>query len=108
MHATNMPCPVVGGLWSHLLVQDRSERLADHLQEKAVEFAADYTADGIDWSDVAGTEATLAMNAQLLDLVHRMPDCPARRVTVAMLEAARADYVDRKLREYAAEQREAA
>ncbi|WP_155419300.1 hypothetical protein [Chromobacterium subtsugae] len=106
MRANTMPCAVVGSLWSHLLVQDRAERLADHLKDKAVEFQVAYTNGGIDWEDVAGsTEATLAMNAQLLDLVHKMPDCPARRLTVEMLEAARSDYVARKLREY---QREAA
>ncbi|OBU85459.1 hypothetical protein [Chromobacterium subtsugae] len=45
-----------------------------------------------DWSAAENCEATMAMAAQVLSLVNAMPDGPARRRTVRLLEAARKSY----------------
>ncbi|AOZ48807.1 hypothetical protein [Chromobacterium vaccinii] len=54
-----------------------------------------------DWSDADSCEATMAMAAQVLSLVNAMPDGPARRQTVRLLESARASYAQAVTRDAA-------
>ncbi|MEN6081587.1 hypothetical protein [Chromobacterium piscinae] len=54
-----------------------------------------------EWSEADSCEATMAMAAQVLSLVNAMPDGPARRQTVRLLESARQSYAQAVTREAA-------
>ncbi|MGY8624291.1 Uncharacterised protein [Chromobacterium violaceum] len=91
-------CPVQGAI-AHHIHGETLAAAADHQFELMRE---QYTADGIDWSDVANrNEATMAMAAQVLALVYAMPDCPARRKTIQMLDAAADNYAQDMMRKAA-------
>ena len=84
-----MFCPVQGAIARHIHAETVAAA-ADHQFDR---LRQQYTADGIDWSDVANrNEATMAMAAQVLALVYGMPDCPARRKTIQMLDVAADNY----------------
>lgn len=91
-------CPVQGAIARHI----HSETLAESVDFQFEHLREQYTADGIDWSDVANrNEATMAMAAQVLALVYAMPDCPARRKTIQMLDTAADNYAQDMIRKAA-------
>ncbi|MGC0155554.1 hypothetical protein ACPRNU_24100 [Chromobacterium vaccinii] len=91
-------CPVQGAIAHHI----HGETLAASADFQFGHLREQYTVDGIDWSDVANRdEAAMAMAAQVLALVYAMPDCPARRQTVRLLEAARDSYAQDMMRKAA-------
>ncbi|OVE45692.1 hypothetical protein [Chromobacterium violaceum] len=93
-----MFCPVQGAIARHI----HGETLAAAADHRFEHLREQYTADGIDWSDVANrNEATMAMAAQVLAMVYAMPDCPARRKTIQLLDAAADSYAQDMMREAA-------
>ncbi|WP_440216265.1 hypothetical protein [Chromobacterium piscinae] len=83
-------CPIQGAIARH--IHGESLAVAQPLSRP--------TAQG-DWSDADNCEATMAMAAQVLSLVNAMPDGPARRQTVRLLETARQSYAQVVTREAA-------
>lgn len=83
-------CPVQGAIAHH--IQGESVAAAQPLDRPPARS---------DWSDADNCEATMAMAAQVLSLVSTMPDGPARRQTVRMLETARQSYAQAATREAA-------
>ncbi|KUM02746.1 hypothetical protein KIF53_15540 [Chromobacterium subtsugae] len=94
----HLHCPIQSSIAHHIHAETLAAA-ADHQFDRLRE---QYTTNGIDWSDVANrNEATMAMAAQVLALVYGMPDCPARRKTIQLLDAATDSYAQDMVREAA-------
>ncbi|OQS10107.1 hypothetical protein B0T37_10700 [Chromobacterium violaceum] len=84
-------CPVQSAIAHHI----HGETLA------AAALQLDLPPAKSEWSEADSCEATMAMAAQVLSLVNAMPDGPARRQTVRLLESARQSYAQAATREAA-------
>lgn len=94
---SRLPDPVVRSLGDHLAQVERQ-----HQEDLARERLRGEYKDDIDWGDVINrTEATMAMAEQVMAMVYQMPDCPARRKTIQMLDAAAESYAQEMMKDAA-------